>query len=167
MKQDTASKDIRPMAKTGSMEQIEKQVLLRATRARVWTALTDIEQFCRWFGIDKADGAFAPGARLHMVASKEIGGGDFDVFVEQMQAERLFSWRWHPGAQDPAVDYAAEATTRVVFTLADAPGGTLLTITESGFDRISLARRARVYGENCKGWDDQAARLERHVNQAS
>jgi uncharacterized protein YndB with AHSA1/START domain len=167
MKQDSASKDIRSVAKTGSMDKIEKQVLLRAKRARVWTALTDIEQFCRWFGIDKVDGAFAPGARLHMVVGKEIGGGDFDVFVEQMQAERLFSWRWHPGSHDPAVDYAAEATTLVVFTLTDAPGGTLLTITESGFDRISLARRAKVYGENRGGWDDQAKRLERYVNAAS
>lgn len=148
------------------MHTIERKVLLRAPRSRVWNALTDVKKFCQWFGVDSADGEFAPGAKVHMEVSEEYGGY-FDVFVQEMQPEQLFSWRWHPGARDPSLDYAKEPTTLVVFTLADAEGGTLLTITESGFDAISLARRAKVFGQNSEGWEGQAKNLERYVNQAS
>jgi hypothetical protein len=103
---------------------------------------------------------------MHMRASEEYGG-NFDIFVEQVEPEHLFSWRWHPGAREPSLDYAKEPTTLVVFKLADAAGGTLLTIAESGFDAISLARRAKVFGQNNQGWDDQIKNLERYVNQAS
>lgn len=167
MKQFVTGGNGRSDASVSGMQKLEKRVLLRAPRSRVWSALTDVKKFCEWFGLEPADGAFVPGARLHMVASKELDGGDFDIFVEQVQPEHLFSWRWHPGSQDPTLDYSVEPTTLVVFTLADAPGGTMLTITESGFDQISLARRARVFGENQQGWDFQVERLERYVNEAS
>jgi len=148
------------------MHSIERKVLLRAPRGRVWNALTEVNKFCQWFGVDSADGVFAPGARVHIKASEEYGG-NFDIFVQEMQPEHLFSWRWHPGAHDPSLDYAREPTTLVVFELADAEGGTLLTITESGFDALSLARRAQVFGQNEQGWDHQVRNLERYVSQAS
>lgn len=148
------------------MHTIERQVLLRAPRSRVWNALTDVKKFCQWFGVDSADGVFAPGAKVRMEVRPEYGGY-FEMIVEQVQPEHLFSWRWHPGAREPSVDYAKEPTTLVVFKLAEAEGGTLLTITESGFDAISLARRAKVFGQNNEGWDGQVKNLERYVNQAS
>lgn len=148
------------------MHSIERKVLLRAPRSRVWDAVTDVKKFCQWFGCSAAEGEFTPGAKLLMGASPEYGG-DFYIHVQQMQPEYLFSWRWHPGARDPSVDYQKEPTTLVEFKLADAEGGTLLTITESGFDAISLARRAKVFGENNQGWDDQVRNLERYVNQAA
>jgi uncharacterized protein YndB with AHSA1/START domain len=145
---------------------IERNVLLRAPRSRVWNALTDVKQFCQWFGVDSADGVFAPGAKVHMQANEDCGG-NFDIFVQDMQPEHLFTWRWHPGAHDPSLDYAREPMTLVSFKLADAEGGTLLTITESGFDAIALARRANVFGQNDRGWHDQLKNLERYVSQAS
>lgn len=148
------------------MHTIERQVLLRAPRSRVWSALTDIKKFCEWFGVTGAVGVFEPGAKVN-VSAEEQYGGDFYIMVEQMQPEHLFTWRWHPGAHDPSLDYAKESTTLVEFKLADTAGGTLLTIKESGFDKISLERRARVFGENSEGWDIQIKNLERYVNQAS
>lgn len=145
------------------MQSIERTVLLRAPRTRVWNALTDVKKFCQWFCGDSVDGEFTAGAKVHVSASEEQGG-NFDIFVQEMQPEHLFTWRWHPGAHDPALDYAKEPTTLVEFKLADAEGGTLLTITESGFDAISLARRAKVFGQNNRGWDDQVRNLERYVN---
>lgn len=148
------------------MQSIERKVLLRAPRSRVWNALTEVNKFCQWFGADSADGVFAPGAKVHMKASADYGG-DFDIFVQELQPEHLFTWRWHPGAHDPSLDYSQEATTLVVFKLADAEEGTLLTITESGFDAISLARRAKVFAQNGQGWDDQVRNLQRYVSQTS
>lgn len=148
------------------MQSIERKVLLRAPRSRVWNALTEVNKFCQWFGVDSADGVFAPGTKVHMKASADYGG-DFDIFVQELQPEHLFTWRWHPGAHDPSLDYSQEATTLVVFKLADAEEGTLLTITESGFDAISLARRAKVFAQNGQGWDDQVRNLQRYVSQTS
>lgn len=148
------------------MHTIERKVLLRAPRGRVWNALTDVNKFCEWFGCAVTEGTFTPGATVRMSVSEEYGG-NFDIQVQEMQPEQLFSWRWHPGARESSVDYSKEPTTLVVFKLADAEGGTLLTITESGFDAISLARRAKVFGQNNQGWEEQAKNLERYVDQAS
>lgn len=148
------------------MHSIERKALLRAPRSRVWNALTDVKKFSQWFCGDSVEGVFAPGAKVHVSASKEQGGS-FDIFVQEMQPEHLFTWRWHPGAHDASLDYAKEPTTLVEFKLADAEGGTLLTLTESGFDAISLARRAKVFGQNNQGWDEQVRNLERYVNQAA
>ena len=147
-------------------DQIEKKVLLKAPRAKVWRVITNMDDFRKWFGIREVDGTFEPGARLRMVPIEEYNCEEFHMFVERMEKERLFSWRWHPGAPDSKVNYAAEPTTLVVLQLEDAPGGTLLTITESGFRQISLARRAAVFGENSQGWDFQAKSLENYVAQA-
>ena len=142
---------------------IEKRVTLRAPRSRVWRALTDVAEFCRWFGVDTGDGELLPGARLHMRSRRGNACEDFYMFVEQVQPESLFSWRWHPGARE-AIDYSAEPTTLVVFTLRDAAGGgTELIVTESGFNQISLARRAKVYRDNDAGWADQLQALMRYV----
>ena len=170
MDRELAFKNVSTAASADAMSTIERKVLLRAPRSRVWNALTDVKKFCEWFGVQAAEGVFAPGAKVRMSASEEYGG-DFDIMVEQMQPEHLFSWRWHPGARDTQVDYEKEPTTLVEFKLTDVQleggRGTSLTITESGFDSISLARRARVFGQNCEGWDGQIKNLERYVDQAS
>ena len=73
------------------------------------------------------------------------------------------SWRWHPAAIDPAVDYSQEPTTLVVFELQEADGGILLTVVESGLDKIPLARRATVFRLNTSGWDEQMVNIKKHV----
>jgi hypothetical protein len=85
------------------------------------------------------------------------------VLVERMERERLLSWRWHPAAIDPSVDYSEEPTTLVVFELAEADGGTMLTVVESGFERIPLARRATAFRMNGSGWKQQMQNIEKHV----
>lgn len=145
-------------------DRIERHILLNATRARVWRALADAEAFGDWFGVALAGQRFVPGQRAkghithpgyeHLV---------FDVLIERMEPERLLALRWHPYPIDPAVDYASEPTTLVEFTLADAPGGTLVTVVESGFDRIPAGRRDEAYRMNSGGWTIQMDNLQRHV----
>ena len=88
----------------------------------------------------------------------------FDFTVERIEPMRLFSFRWHPFAIDPSVDYSAEPTTLVVFELAEVSGGTELTITESGFDRIPLERRAKAFSMNAEGWTAQAKLIEKYLS---
>lgn len=148
------------------LSKIEKRILLRAPRERVWRALSNVEEFSKWFGCETA-GVFQPGARLEMSSIHEGRKIDFHVVVEKVEPGRLLSWRWHPGIPLPGVDYSTEPATLVEFKIEDAEHGTLLTVVESGFDRISLARRAGVFAENDKGWEFQMKSIERYVGESA
>jgi uncharacterized protein YndB with AHSA1/START domain len=145
-------------------DRIEKQIVLKAPRARVWRALADAEAFGQWFGV-QLNGSFAPGARLRgKVTYKGYEHVSFEITVERVEPERLLSWRGHPHPIDPQADYSAEPTTLVVFELADAPEGTLLTVVESGFEGIPLARRLEAYRGNEQGWSMQMKAIEKYVS---
>jgi len=144
-------------------DRIEKTIVLRVPRSRVWRALTDSAEFGSWFGV-KMEGTFAPGARVRgAITHPGYEHLTLDMTVERMEPERLFSWRWHPYAVDPDVDYTQEPTTLVEFELEDIAEGTRLTVVESGFDQVPLARRALAYRMNEDGWAQQMQAIERYV----
>ena len=159
-------------------DRIEQSIDVRAPRTRVWRALADPEEFAAWFGI-AVDGPFAPGARLRgtlvgtMVdpevaqAQRTHEGVTFDLVVAQVEPERLLSFRWHPGAVDPTIDYSSEPMTLVEFVLEETPRGTRVTVIESGFDAIPLTRRARAFDGNKGGWTIMMEVLGKHLNHAS
>ena len=150
-----------------ALSTVERSTLVRAPRSRVWQALTNIKEFSKWFGVE-AEGEFAPGARLRMVSTHESHKGvEFFVDVVKMDAPETFSWRWHPGLKQPGEDDSSEPATLVEFRLTEVEGGTLVTVVESGFDRLSLARRARVFEENDRGWEFQLASLTRYAGQTA
>lgn len=144
-------------------DRIEKQVLLRAPVARVWRALTTAAEFGSWFQVKLEKpfnvGKLATGSITHP-GYEHVR---FEALVERMDAERLFSFRWHPYAVDPKVDYSTEPTTLVEFRLEEKGGGTLLTVVESGFDRIPVERRALAFRMNSGGWAAQMESVRRHV----
>ena len=142
---------------TSTTDRIEEHVVLPASRSRVWRALTDPAELGAWFGIDLAGATIAPGADVERHFT--IPGHEHMVFavtIVDVVPEQRFSWRWHPHAMDPAVDYSAEPRTLVTFTLEDAPGGgTLVRVVESGFDAIPVARRVPAINGNTGGWRSQ------------
>jgi uncharacterized protein YndB with AHSA1/START domain len=144
-------------------DRIEKSIVLRAPREKVWRAIANSEEFGSWFGM-RLDGPFAPGTRI---AGRIMTPGfehlTFELAVERVDRESLLSFRWHPYAVEPGVDYSSEPTTLVEFHLAEAPGGTNLTLIESGFDQIPLARRAEAFRMNEEGWTEQLKNIERYV----
>ena len=155
-------KSVKP-TKPSSTDRIEKQVMLEAPRARVWRALTDVSQFNEWFGVSLT-APFAPGAEVSgRIRIRNYEHVAMTIWIETMEAEHFFSFRWHPYAVEPDVDYSAEPTTLVTFTLEDAPGGTLLTIVESGFDAIPASRREAAFRMNEKGWAGQAENIRKYL----
>jgi len=80
----------------------------------------------------------------------------------EINAPRLV-WEWHPGEVDPNVDYSWEPRTTVTFTLIPSAGGARLTVSETGFDEIALARRAKVYRDNVQGWTEVLQWLRQHA----
>ena len=159
---------------TQSTDRIEKLTVLRAPRERVWRAISDVKQFGTWFGVE-FDGPFVACAQLEgrvvpTKVDKEVAktqeryaGTPFSITVDKIEPMNLFSFRWHPFAVEPGVDYSSEPTTVVVFQLEDAPQGTRLTITESGFDKIPLARRAKAFAANDGGWTAQMMLIEKYL----
>ena len=148
-----------------STDRIEKRVVLRAPRSRVWRALTRHDEFGKWFGVNLED-RFAEGATVRgNITIKGYEHGTLELKIERLEPENLFSYRWHPYAVDPKNDYSSEPMTLVEFRLEDANDGTVLTIVESGFDRIPLARRAEAFKMNDGGWNGQIKNIERYVTQ--
>src|SRR5688572_24916123 len=144
-------------------DRIEKTVLLRAPRSRVWRALTRHEEFGTWFRV-KLDGPFVVGKRVTgRVTYPGYEHVRFEAVVERMEAEERFSYRWHPYAVDPKLDYSKEPMTLVDFRLEDEDGGTRLTVVESGFDAIPAGRRDEAFRMNTGGWEAQMENIERHV----
>ena len=145
-------------------DRIEKRIELNAPVSRVWRALTDYREFGEWFRV-KLEGPFAPG----QVARGQITHPGYEhvtwqATVQKMKPERLFSFTWQPYAINPNVDYSHEEPTLVEFKLEPTPGGgTLLLLTESGFDKIPSHRRDEAFRMNDRGWTAQMLNIEHHV----
>ena len=146
-------------------DRIEKRIELKAPIARVWHALTDYREFGEWFRV-KLDGPFVPGqvSRGH-ITYPGYEHLKWEVVVQTMEPERLFSFTWHPYAVDPNVDYSHETPTLVEFRLEKTASGTLLVLTESGFDKIPSERRLEAFRMNDGGWTEQMKNIESHVAQ--
>jgi uncharacterized protein YndB with AHSA1/START domain len=144
-------------------DRIEKQAVFEAPRSRVWRAITDVREFNEWFGV-VLTAPFAPGA----VVSGRITTPGYEhltmtVWVETIEPEERFSFRWHPSAVEPDSDYATEPTTLVTFLLEEVTGGTRLTVTESGFDAVPESRRMKAFNENSQGWEEQLGNIAKHL----
>lgn len=150
---------------TTTTDRIEKVILLRAPRSRVWRALTDSKEFGTWFQM-RFSAPFRPGVTVHgRITFPDYEHLEGDLVIESMEPERYFSYRWHPNAVDPNVDYSGEPMTLVEFTLEEAEGGTRLRLVESGFDGIPLARRAEALKSNDGGWAIQMKSIETYLLQ--
>jgi uncharacterized protein YndB with AHSA1/START domain len=145
-------------------DRIETRVEVNAPRSRVWRAVSTAREFATWFGI-QLDGEFTAGATVRGRITIKGEPVTLDLGIERIEPEHYFSYRWHPYAIDPKVDYSNEPTTLVEFRLDEIANGTstAVTIVESGFDRIPLARRAEAYRMNDKGWAGQSKKLVAYV----
>lgn len=142
---------------------IEKRIEINAPTSRVWRALTDYREFGEWFRV-KLEGPFVPGqAARGSILYPGFEHVQWHAVVKEMQPEQLFSFTWHPYAVDPKIDYASEAPTLVEFRLEKIATGTLLVITESGFDNIPAHRRLEALRMNDGGWTQQIKNIEQYV----
>ncbi|BDG08703.1 SRPBCC family protein [Anaeromyxobacter paludicola] len=147
-----------------SSDRIEKRIFLRAPRARVWRALTVPEEFGRWFGARfDAGTVFQPAARIDAgITHPGYEHWRFQIVIERVEPETLFSYRWHPYPK-PGADLSGEPMTLVELRLSEAPGGTELSVVESGFDQVLPARRDEAFRMNEGGWAAQLENIARHV----
>lgn len=153
---------------SSSTDRIERQVHIKAPQDKVWRALTNAEEFGAWFGVNFTSKSFVPGKRTQ--GKIIIPGYDhivMDILIERIEPKKLFSYRWHPYAVDTSRDYTKEEATLVVFELKEVEDGTLLTVVESGFDKIPAERRQEAYRMNTGGWTAQMENICKHVTTTS
>jgi len=142
---------------------IEKQIELKAPLSRVWRALTDSGEFGAWFQA-KFEGPFVAGQAVQgRITYPGYEHLKFEVVVQKLEPERLFSFTWHPYAVDPAVDYSQEPSTVVEFRLEPKGNGTALYLTESGFEALPKERRFEAFRKNDEGWTEQIKNIEEYL----
>ena len=145
-------------------DRIERQLVIHAPRSRVWRAISDKTEFGTWFRVNLPAGTFAPGEKVRgNISHPGYEHLLMNIDIVEVEPERKLSYRWHPYAIDPNVDYSSEEPTLVTFTLEDADGDTRLQIVESGFDRVPPHRRDEAFRMNDEGWAAQLQNIERHV----
>lgn len=149
--------------KQTSTDRIERRIELKAPIARVWRALADYKEFGQWFRVN-LENPFIPGksskGRLTYPGYENL---IMEIVIEEMETERLFSFNWHPYALDSKVDYSKEPPTLVTFKLEKIEDGTLLVVTESGFDALPSERRDEAFRMNNNGWTEQMKNIENYV----
>lgn len=147
------------------IDRIEKQIELKAAVSRVWRALTDYEQFGEWFRV-KLDGPFVSGQPSHgYITHPGYEHVEWNAVVKKIEPETYFAFTWHPYGIDPKVDYSVETPTLVEFRLESTATGTLLRLTESGFDKVPAHRRDEAFRMDDGGWTQQMKNIEQYVAQ--
>ncbi len=153
---------------------IQKKIFLRASRSRVWHAIAEPKEFGSWFGL-KIDGHFSPGSKVAAtiapttvdadIAKQQAAyaGMPLEMTIDRIDPERHFAFRWHPFATEPSADYSAEPMTLVSFDIEEVPDGAMMTLTESGFDRLPASRRAKAFEANEQGWTHQMKLIEKYL----
>jgi uncharacterized protein YndB with AHSA1/START domain len=147
------------------INRIEKRIEINASVSRVWKALTDHREFGEWFRV-KIDQPFKSGeiSRGH-VTYPGYETLKWEVTIKAIEPERYFAFTWHPYAVDLNVDYSKETPTLVEFTLDPTANGTLLTVVESGFDKIPAGRVLEAFRMNDTGWAIQMQNIQSYVSQ--
>ena len=144
-------------------DRIEKRIELKAPVSRVWRALTDYREFGEWFRV-KLERPFVAGEEARgQVLHPGYEHITWKAVVQKIEPERLFTFTWYPYAVDQTMDYSKETPTLVEFRLEAIAGGTLLVLTESGFDKVPSDRRADAFRMNEGGWTQQMKNIEDYL----
>jgi uncharacterized protein YndB with AHSA1/START domain len=155
-----------------SNDRIEKEVVLRAPLERVWRAISDADEFGRWFGV-RFDGPFVAGTSVtgvitpttvdeDVARAQEPHAGKSDTW-QIVEPKRRLAFRWHPYGVESGVDDSQAPTTLVEFTLDEMADGLRLRIVESGFDAIPAERRATAFEANSEGWAAQTELVRKYL----
>jgi len=145
------------------LSRIDRSIDINAPVERVWRALSDAAELSAWFQV-RIEGVIQAGETVWMTSVLPSHAGvRFQVEIVELTRPSRVVWRWHPGEIDPAVDYSQEPRTTVVFTLHPTAAGTRVEVAETGFDALSLERRARAHADNSQGWTEVTVWLKNHV----
>lgn len=134
---------------------IRVEVTIRASKDKVWEALTTREGWSAWFGED-ITGDFHPGVEQTFDFGKY--GTALGLVVERVEGESI-AYKWHPGMKVAGETYLDDQKTTCRFTLQEVEGGTRLVMEESGFLNVPESRRKSAFADNSGGWESELSEL--------
>jgi len=141
---------------------IEREIYVDASPEIVFDVVSSPDHLKEWWP-DEARYDVTPGSVGEIVFSEHGDGGAVVAFtVIDVRRPQTFSFRW----THPAEESAGEGNSLLVtFDLVPSDGGTLLTMTESGFREMGweAAVLESTYNDHVSGWDFFLPRIAPYV----
>lgn len=115
---------------------VRRTIHIAAPIGRVWAAVTEPAHISEWFGRVELDGT-GPGAEGAMSFAERR----LPLRVEAVDEPNSVTYRWNndDALGEPPAGFEEGSATSFTFTLEAVPGGTRLTVVETGLDRTSDA----------------------------
>jgi uncharacterized protein YndB with AHSA1/START domain len=145
---------------------IERTIVINAPVERVWSVLTESTFLGQWFGSGEAVKIdLRPGGLL--VFDHGVHGV-IPARIATVEPPRVLSWRWSQGAAGEEPDDTNATLVEFTLTEDDLPGGTRLTVVESGFARLGLSadEAAERHRANSRNWPGKLDQLRASCEQA-
>lgn len=138
---------------------VTRTIRIEAARPLVWATLTSPEQIAQWFG-QRAE--FPDG--IHVGAVGAFGWtdyGDFPARIEAYDPVERFAFTWGTPGEQIREDNSTTAT----FSLTEEGESTVLTVIETGFDRLTsdAVKRRAALEDNAQGWNEELDQLSAYV----
>ena len=138
---------------------IRRQMVLKASLDKVWTAIATPGGFEGWFTC-KVDGDWALNERVTL---RWPSGNSNEIRIVALNPQSEFAFQWHPGGYAQLGDYPEAQLTTVTFRLTPTSEGTEMDMIEGDFARIPEERRLKVMGLNTEGWNDELENIRKYV----
>jgi uncharacterized protein YndB with AHSA1/START domain len=144
---------------TAIQDTIQREIVLRAPKQRVFEAITDPTKIINWFP-DRVEGTLKKGEQS---VFDFTDFGKVALHVVASDPHDYFAYRWVPSVGASEEDPLKQANTLVEFRLEDVAEGTMLKLTESGFASLPKEVIEKSLSDNNEGWDMMIARLEKYM----
>jgi uncharacterized protein YndB with AHSA1/START domain len=132
----------------------EQTIVMKAGRERVWQAITTAKHFSKWFGLQVEIGRLEPGGEFRFVEFENNLPGK----IVTVEPPALFQFEWTPEA-------GVAVFTLVTFRLEEVEGGTRVTMSEQGFEKLPEQYRQTRYEGNSEGWSIQIHNLDNYLKE--
>ena len=136
---------------------IVREITVKATKERVYKAITDPKEIISWFPDAIEGGTLEVGQRPVFIF--ENGEHKSQTYIEAARPFEYFAYRWVPGSAGIIGDVLAVPNTLVEFHIEELEDGTKVTVKESGFASLPAEVAEECFNQNSGGWEYMMNRL--------
>ncbi|MEI9907007.1 MAG: SRPBCC domain-containing protein [Actinomycetota bacterium] len=141
---------------------IVREIIVKASKERVYKAITDLKEITAWFPEAVEDGTLEVGQRPIFVFNE--GKHKARIYIEAANPYTYFAYRWVPSGDGFLGDVLTVTNTLVEFHIEELVDGTKVTLKESGFASFAPEVAEERFKDNSGGWEYMMDRLEKVLN---
>ena len=141
---------------------IVREITVKATKERVYKAITDPAEITLWFPDSIEDGTLEVGQSPLFL----FNGGEHKsrTYIVAAEPYTYFAFRWVPGGHGILGDVLKVPNTLVEFRIEEVSDGTKVTVNESGFASLPSEVAQESLDQNTGGWEFMMGRLAGLLN---